>query len=132
LFGVLGERIGTRNALLIGLAVYMFVTAWASYITSSWEFYVLAVTIGLVQGGVQALSRSWYARLIPKDKAAEFFGFYNMLGKAAAVLGPVMVGWVSVATGSHRVAILSLLLLFIAGTLLLLRVPTEFEENHHE
>ena len=87
-----------------------------------WEFYVLAVAIGLVQGGIQALSRSFYARLIPRDKAAEFFGFYNMLGKFAAVAGPLLMGWVGVATGSPRLAILSILVLFLAGVLILVLV----------
>ena len=85
----------------------------------TWEFYSLAVAIGLVQGGVQALSRSLYARLIPHDKSAEFFGFYNMLGKFAAVVGPLMMGWVAVLTQSPRMSILSLLILFGAGGFLL-------------
>ena len=71
---------------------------------------------------MQALSRSLYARLIPAESAAEFFGFYNFLGKFAAVIGPVMMGWVAVVTGSTRVSILSILILFIAGGLLLMKV----------
>jgi MFS transporter, UMF1 family len=75
-----------------------------------------------VQGGVQSLSRSLYARLIPAEKSGEFFGFYNMLGKFAAVLGPVLMGAVSLLTGSPRLSILSLLVLFAGGALLLARV----------
>jgi len=88
----------------------------------------LAVTIGLVQGGVQALSRSLYARLIPTNKAAEFFGFYNMLGKFAAVVGPLMVGVVSLSSGDHRLGILSVIVLFIAGAWLLMKVDVEAGE----
>ena len=83
------------------------------------EFYFIAIIIGLVQGGVQALSRSYYSSLIPPNKSAEFFGFYNMLGKFAAVIGPLLMGFVSLATKSPRLSILSLLILFISGGILL-------------
>ena len=83
------------------------------------EFYFLAVMIGLVQGGVQALSRSFYARMIPADRAAEYFGVYNMLGKAAAILGPLLMGAIAVLTNNHRYSILSIVILFIVGGLLL-------------
>ena len=119
LFGFIGERVGTKRALLVGIAVYVFITIWGSRMDETWEFYTLAVMIGLVQGGVQSLSRSLYARLIPAEKAAEFFGFYNMLGKFAAVIGPLMMGWVSLMTQSPRLSILSLLILFVSGGFLL-------------
>lgn len=83
------------------------------------EFYALAVAIGLVQGGVQSLSRSFYTRIIPANKSAEFFGFYNMLGKFAAVIGPVLMGWIGVVFGDPRMGILSIILLFISGGTLL-------------
>ena len=83
------------------------------------EFYALAFVVGLVQGGIQSLSRSLFARLIPPDRAGEFFGFYNMLGKFAAVIGPVLMGWVGVLSGSPRIAILSVGVLFVLGALLL-------------
>ncbi len=121
-FGRLGEHIGTRNGILIALAVYMGVTTWGAFMDQVWEFYLLAAVIGLVQGGVQSLSRSLYARLVPSGRSAEFFGFYNMLGKFAAVLGPVLMGWVGVVTGSPSIGILSVLVLFVLGALLLLKV----------
>ncbi len=121
-FGRLGERIGARTGILIALAVYVAVTTWGAFMNQVWEFYLLAVVIGLVQGGVQSLSRSLYARLIPAGRSAEFFGFYNMLGKFAAVLGPILMGWVGVMTGSPRLGILSVLVLFVLGALLLLKV----------
>ncbi len=121
-FGWLGERIGPRNGILLGLGAYIGITVWGYYVDEVWEFYGLAVTIGLVQGGVQSLSRSFYARLIPAQAAAEFFGFYNLLGKFAAVIGPFMMGWVAIATGSTRISLLSLLVLFIGGAVLLMFV----------
>ena len=124
-FGYLAHYIGTKRGILIGIAVYLFVTVWAAQIQDVSEFYLLAIIIGLVQGGVQALSRSFYARIIPANRAAEFFGFYNMLGKFAAVLGPIMMGVVSVLTQSPRLSILSISVLFIAGGILLYYVDEE-------
>jgi len=124
-FGWIGERIGPKRGILIGLAIYGAITLWAFFMTETWEFYGMAVAIGLVQGGVQALSRSLYARLIPKKASAEFFGFYNLLGKFAAVLGPILVGWLAVLSGSNRVSILVLLVLFAAGAFLLTRVDVD-------
>lgn len=118
-FGFLGERIGARVGILIGIAVYIMVVIWSFMMSATWEFYGIAVTIGLVQGGVQSLSRSLYASIIPTDKVAEFFGFYNMLGKFAAVLGPAMMALVTFYSDSARLGILSLLVLFIGGGLLL-------------
>lgn len=94
-----------------------------------WEFYGLAVAIGLVQGGIQALSRSLYARLIPPERAGAFFGMYNMLGKFAAVLGPLLIGVVSMLTGNPRNGILSVLVLLIAGGLVLQRVKVPAAEG---
>ena len=91
------------------------------------HFFALAALIGLFQGGIQALSRSLYARLVPKNMEAEFFGFYNMLGKFASVVGPLLMGWITVITGSVRFGILSILILFIAGGVLLRGV--DFEEG---
>lgn len=118
-FGYLGQRIGARNGIFIGLGVYMAVTIWAFFINSVWEFYLLAGVIGLVQGGVQSLSRSYYADLVPPAQSAEFFGFYNMMGKSAALLGPLLVGGTVMMTGNHRLGMLSLLIFFIGGVWLL-------------
>jgi UMF1 family MFS transporter len=121
-FGWFGGRYGPKTGIFIGLAVYILVTVWASVMDSVSEFYYLAFLIGLAQGGIQALSRSLYARMIPADRSAEFFGFYNMLGKFAAILGPVMIGWVGVISGNPRTGILSLLVLFVVGGLVLAKV----------
>jgi UMF1 family MFS transporter len=122
LFGRLGDRIGARRAILIGLGVFVFVTAWALFLHSTWQFYAMAAMVGTVQGGVQSLSRSLFARLIPRERAGEYFGFYNMLGKFAAVLGPLLVGVTAALSGSTRLGIASLFVLFLAGGLLLWRV----------
>jgi UMF1 family MFS transporter len=124
-FGWLGTRLGTKNGILLAIVVYLLVTFWAYHMDTSREFYILAMIIGLVQGGIQSLSRSFYARLIPKQHAAEYFGFYNMLGKFAAVLGPVMIGSVAALTDSSRLAMLSISILFIAGGVLLYCVDEE-------
>jgi len=124
-FGLLGKRYGAKHGILLALGVYVLVTLWAYFMDSSREFYILAVAIGLVQGGVQSLSRSFYARIIPPDKSAEFFGFYNMMGKFAAVLGPIMMGTVGLLSGSPRIGILSVGLLFVLGAALLLFVDEE-------
>ncbi len=121
-FGYLGKRLGPKTGIYIAIAAYSAIVLWASRIDSEIEFYGLAIGTGLVKGGIQSLSRSLYARIIPADKSAEFFGFYNMLGKFAAVLGPVMVGWVGVLSGSPRIGILTLLLLFALGAFFLSKV----------
>jgi len=118
-FGRLGGRIGAKAGIFIGIGVYIAVCVWASRLDTVAEFYAIAATVGLVQGGVQALSRSFYTRLIPADKAAEFFGFYNMLGKFATVLGPVLMGWIGVVTGNPRASIYGIVILFVIGGALL-------------
>jgi UMF1 family MFS transporter len=118
-FGYIGERTGAKTGIMLAIIVYLAVTVFAYRMDTVEEFYVLAIVIGLVQGGIQSLSRSLYARIIPKSQSAEFFGFYNMLGKFAAVLGPLMIGIIAAMTDSSRFAMLSVSLLFISGGILL-------------
>jgi MFS transporter, UMF1 family len=132
-FAYLGHRIGVRPAIFAGLAVYLVISIWAAFIDHKTEFYALAVLIGLVQGGVQALSRSFYARIIPPDKAAEYFGFYNMLGKFAVVIGPVLMGGTGLvmrhlgftADQAARAGIAAVALLFVLGGALFYFVDEE-------
>ena len=124
LFGRIGDRFGARAGVLLGLIVYAVLTVWAYFLDSAFEFYLMAATLGLVQGGVQSLSRSMYGRLVPEGKSAEYFGFYNMVGKFGTVLGPALMGVVALATGSTRASILALLVLFVGGGVLLLRVQS--------
>lgn len=121
-FGRLGERIGPKRGIYIALAVYLGVTVYGLFLRRPADFYVLAVVIGLVQGGIQSLSRSFYTRLIPAGKSAEFFGFYNVMGKFATVIGPALMGWTSLVLGNPRISILSISLLFILGGFLLAMV----------
>lgn len=138
LFGKLGEKLGTKTSILLGLGVYIGVTVWGRFMDSPGEFYVLAVAIGLVQGGVQSLSRAFYSRIIPANRAAEFFGFYNMLGKFAAVIGPVLMGLVGVLTGNPRHSILAIAVLFLGGGIILyfvdesegIRIARELEQKN--
>lgn len=122
-FGWIAGKLGTKRGLYLALTVYIAVTCYAYLLENVTQFYLMAAAIGLVQGGVQALSRSYYARLIPAGKSGEFFGFYNMLGKFAAVLGPIAVGVTKLVTGDARLSILILVLFFVGGMLLLSRVP---------
>jgi UMF1 family MFS transporter len=121
-FGVLGERLGARRGIYLALMIYIVATAAAVFMRTAADFYVLAITIGLVQGGVQSLSRSLYARLIPVESRGEYFGFYNMMGKFSAIIGPVLAGTAALVSGSQRIGILSILVLFAAGLWLLSRV----------
>jgi UMF1 family MFS transporter len=136
-FGWLGQRWGVRRAIYLALGVYCLVTLWGALMQRPLEFFGLAIVIGLVQGGIQALSRSYFARLIPVSRSAEFFGFYNMLGKFAAIIGPVLMGatglvvrrWMAagitdsdrltaIGHQAARLSILSVLVLFILGGVL--------------
>jgi UMF1 family MFS transporter len=143
-FGQLGRHWGVRRSIYLALGIYIGVTIWGAGMNRVSEFYVLAAVIGLVQGGIQALSRSYYARFIPREQSAEFFGFYNMLGKFAAIMGPALMGLTgllvkrlllptdptaeqirSVGLLATRSSILAVLILFFVGALLLYFVDEE-------
>ena len=123
LYGILGDKLGLKLMLSVGIIGYIFVTIFSIFITNISGFYFLATVIGLFQGGVQSISRTIYSQLIPPEKATEFFGFYNLVGKSAVVFGPILVGWISYIFDNPDYGILSLLLLFIPGLLVLWRVP---------
>ena len=122
IYGWLASKIGAKTGIMVGITAYSFITLLGYFMTEAWHFYVLAILIGLFMGGIQALSRSLYTRIIPPDKSAEFFGFYNMLGKFAAIIGPALMGTIALVTGSARLSILSILLLFILGAFFLNKV----------
>ena len=144
IYGKLGEKWGVRKAIYLGIVMYMGITIWGTMMTHKTEFYVLAIVIGLVQGGIQALSRSYYSRLIPPDKPAEYYGFFNMLGKFAAIIGPALMGVVGLAARrmmmpdnptaeqiieigqqASRYSIASVLVLFVIGGILFYFVDEE-------
>ena len=120
-FGWLAGKFGTRRMIMIGIAAYLVVTAGAPLMTRPEHFYLLAVVIGLAQGGIQSMSRSMYARLIPHSEAGKYFGFYNMVGKFAAVIGPFLMATMAIVL-DERLSILAIPVLLIAGMVLLSRV----------
>jgi len=121
-FGVLAQYWDAKRAIFFGLAVYSVISVAGFFVRSSGEFYALAMMVGVVQGGTQALSRSLFATMVPKTHSAEFFGFFSTGEKVAGIAGPVIFGLVGQLTGSSRWGILSITLLFAAGALLLRRV----------
>ncbi len=121
-FGALAGRIGTRAAILLGLAVYAGVSVYGYYMTTATDFFVLAVMVGLVQGGTQALSRSLFASMIPRHRSSEFFGLFAVFEKFAGIAGPAIFAGAQTLFGSSRPAILSIIVFFAVGALLLTRV----------
>jgi UMF1 family MFS transporter len=124
-FGALAGRIGARNGIYIALMVYAAISVFAFFMTTAWQFWVLAVAVAMVQGGAQALSRSLYSTLVPKGKSSEYFAFLSVFQKFAGIIGPVLVGWIAAATGSGRYGILALVVFFVGGMVLLSRVDLE-------
>jgi UMF1 family MFS transporter len=122
LFGMLAGRIGAKRAILAGLAAYCAITVFGYFMTSAAHFYVLACAVGIVQGGTQALSRSLFARMVPRHKASEFFGFFSVFSKFAGIFGPVV--WMAFVqlSGEPSGGILSVIIFFLTGGTLLLFV----------
>ena len=119
IFAKLAQLWDTKKMLYVAIGIYLFIIFWATRMSESYEFYILATMIALVQGGVQALSRSYYSKMIPQTHAAEFFGFYNFLGRFAAILGPLLVAFVALWTQNSRLSIASISIFFILGAILL-------------
>ncbi len=123
-YGKLGSRVGTRKMILVGIAGYTFITLFAAFfLRTAVEFWILAIMVGLFQGGLQALSRSEFGKLCPKEHANEYFGFFDIFGKYAAILGTFIVGTMTAATGNSSLGVLSIVVLFIIGFVVMLRVP---------
>ncbi len=119
LFGYFGHRYGPKRGIYFALAVYIVMSTWAMFMVDVQQFYIMAIVIGCVQGGVQGLSRSLYASLIPPDQPGEFFGFYTLLTKFAHVLGPVLVAIAAMLSDDPKWVLLALMPLFIGGGMLL-------------
>ena len=115
LYNQLASRIGIKTAILMGIGAYGVITIFAYFLSDITGFYILAGCVGLVQGGIQALSRSAFARLVPVEKSGEYFGFFNMFGKFATIIGPFLMGLVTQLSGDSRMGILSIIVLFAAG-----------------
>ena len=123
------SKIGIKRGIFIGIIGYVLISIFASLVSKEWHFYAIAVMIACFQGCIQALSRSLYSTIIPKSNAAEFFGFYNMFGKFAAIIGPPLVGYIGLVTGNPRIGILSVIMLFILGGIMLAKVDVEEGER---
>ena len=122
-------KIGIKNGILVGIIGYAMISILGSMVSREWHFYALAALIACFQGGIQALSRSLYSKIIPESRSAEFFGFYNMFGKFAAIIGPPLMGYIGLITGNPRYGILSIIILFIFGGYFLIKVDVEEGER---
>lgn len=127
LFGKLGEKYGEKKMIMVGIIIYIFICCYAYFLDSAIDFWILAMLVGTAQGGIQSLSRSYFAQLVPKESSNEFFGFYSIFGKFAAVAGPVLLGVTAQVTGSTNAGVFSLVVLFVIGAIILLRVPNAKE-----
>ncbi|MGY3716274.1 MFS transporter [Sutcliffiella cohnii] len=123
LYGVLAKKYGPKNLLYAGILVYTFICIYAMFMDSILDFWILAMLVATSQGGIQALSRSYFAQMVPKEKSNEFFGFYNIFGRFAAVTGPLLVGVITQMTGNSSIGIFSLVILFVIGFIILIFVP---------
>lgn len=121
-FTWVAERFNAKIGVIITLVCYMFISIFAYWLDTEIEFYILAACVGLVQGGTQSLSRSLFASIIPPKKAAQYFGLYNMMGKFAAIIGPLLVGYIGIWTGNMRLSLPIIAAMFITGIALLLAV----------
>jgi UMF1 family MFS transporter len=123
LYGKLADKFKGKTMLLVGIFVYIVICTYAYFLKTTLDFWILAMLVASSQGGIQALSRSYFAKLVPKENANEFFGFYSIFYKFAAILGPFLVGFTAQITGKTNSGVFSLILLFIIGGTILLRVP---------
>ncbi|XXM74609.1 MFS transporter [Lysinibacillus sphaericus] len=123
LYGRLAERFTGKKMLYVGICVYIIVCIYAYFLETTLDFWILAMLVASSQGGIQALSRAYFAKLIPKKNSNEFFGFYNIFGKFASILGPLLVGITAQVTGDSSSGVFSLVILFIIGLTVLAFVP---------
>lgn len=123
LFGRLSERFTGKKMLYVGITIYIIVCIYAYFLETTADFWILAMLVATSQGGIQALSRSYFARLVPKANANEFFGFYNIFGKFASIMGPLMVAATAQLTGNSSMGVFSLIILFAIGMVILAFVP---------
>lgn len=123
IYGKLSEKYGTRFMIIVGILTYIVAVIFAYFINSIAHIFVLGAMVGSAQGGIQALSRSYFAKIIPKENSNEFFGFYNIFGKFAAIFGPLIMALITDITGVARYSILGILPLFLLGLIIIMRLP---------
>lgn len=130
LYGRLSERFTGKKMLYVGIIVYIIVCIYAYFLKTTLDFWVLAMLVATSQGGIQSLSRSYFGKLVPKENSNEFFGFYNIFGKFASIMGPLLVAMTTQITGHSNMGVFSLVILFIVGIGVLARVPEPKETGH--
>ncbi len=123
IFARLVKRFSAKGIIMFAICAYIGICIFGFFLNHAWQFWTLAVAVGIVQGTIQALSRSYFGRLIPKESANEYFGFYNILGKYATILGPLLMALFTTLTGNSRYGVLSIAVLFVAGLLVFRLVP---------
>ncbi|MEH6938512.1 MFS transporter [Bacillus sp. JJ664] len=122
LFGRLSEKFSGKKMLYVGISIYIIICIYAFFLKTAVDFWILAMLVATSQGGIQSLSRSFYAKLVPKEKSNEFFGFYNIFGKFASIMGPLLVGLTAQMTGRSNMGVFSLIILFVIGIIILTKV----------
>lgn len=123
-YGKLADRFGTLNMIVVAVVAYCAIVGFAAFfLKSATEFWILAVLVGLFQGGIQALSRSYFGKIIPKDRSNEYFGFYDIFGRYASVMGTFLVSVVTALTGYAELGVLSIAVLLVIGLVMLLVMP---------
>lgn len=125
LYGNLAKKYSARAMIIVGIVTYIIACIAAYFISSVWHIFILGALIGSAQGGIQALSRSYFAKIIPKQNSNEFFGFYNIFGKFAAIIGPALMALTTDITGNAQYSIFSIIPLFIGGLLVFLKLPKD-------
>jgi len=125
MFGMFAHKVGAKRAVFVGLAVYAVITVLGYFMRTAFQFFALAIMVGMVQGGTQSLSRSLFASMIPKHKSSEFFAFFGVFERYAGILGPAVFAWVVAHSGTSRNAILSVLAFFVIGGLMLTVVDVD-------
>jgi len=127
IYGTLAKRFTAKRMIIFAIFTYIFCIGFAFYMTELWHIFILGGLIGSAQGGIQALSRSYFARIIPKKQSNEFFGFYNVFGKFAAIIGPFLMSLTTTITGMARYSILSIAPLFVLGLIVFMFLPSELK-----
>lgn len=123
LYGKLASKFTEKKMLYVGILVYIIVCSYAFFLDTIVDFWILAMLVATSQGGIQALSRSYFAKIVPKENSNEFFGFYNIFGKFASIMGPLLVAITAQVTGNSSYGVFSLIILFIIGFIILTKVP---------
>jgi UMF1 family MFS transporter len=127
IYGKLAQRFGARNMIMTGIITYIIISIYGFFLKTELDFWVLAMLVASAQGGIQALSRSYFGKIIPKKKSAEYFSIFNIFGKVSSIFGPLLMGIVVMMTGETRYGILSLIILFLLGAFFFLKVKDEKE-----